>query len=447
MITIKRGLDLPIAGTPDTTMAVPGPRVKQVAVTGFDYHGMKPTMAVAVGDRVRKGQLLFTDKKTEGVNYTAPAAGIVVAINRGAKRVFQSLVIDVDADELAVEFNRYNESQLGSLSAEQLRKDLLNAGLWTAFRSRPYSKVPAPDTTPAAIFVTAMDTNPLAPDAAAIIAAYQADFDRGLQQLPKLTEGPVFACVAPGSITLNAPGVTLKEFAGPHPAGLAGTHIGKLMPVSMKRVVWTIGYQDVIAIGKLLATGSLWTDRVITLAGPAVNKPRTLITRLGASLLELTADELAAGGNRVISGSVLSGRTATGPLAFLGRYHHQVSVLPEGRERAFMGWASPGLNRFSVKNIYLSHWFKGKKFAFTTNTNGSPRAMVPIGSYEQVLPLDILATQLLRAMITGDIELSQQLGILELDEEDLALCTYVCPGKYEYGPILRENLSRIEKES
>lgn len=445
MIKIKRGLNLPIAGEPSPTIEE-GSAVTTVAVIGYDYHGMKPTMAVAVGDEVKKGQLLFTDKKTAGVKYTAPAGGKVLAINRGEKRVFQSLVIEVAATEAELEFATIGAGDLAAADAQVIRENLIDSGLWTAFRTRPYSKVPAADTQAAAIFVTAMDTNPLAADAAAIIAAHQADFEHGLNVLGKLTAGPVYVCSAPNTVSVNAANVSHKEFAGPHPAGLAGTHIHYLMPASMERTVWSIGYQDVIAVGKLFATGKLWTDRVVSLAGPVVTRPRTLTTRLGANLSELCAGQLNDNHSRVISGSVLSGRTASGALGYLGRYHVQVSVVAEGDHRPFMGWASPGLNRFSVKSIYLSRFMKGKRFAFDTNTNGSPRAIVPIGSYEKVVPLDMLATPLIKSIVTGDIELSQQLGILELDEEDLALCTYVCPGKYEYGPILRDNLSRIEKE-
>ena len=211
-------------------------------------------------------------------------------------------------------------------------------------------------------------------------------------------------------------------------------------------MVWTVGYQDVLAIGALFTTGHIDTRRVISLAGPQVVKPRLVRTRLGANLSELTAGELKDGQNRLVSGSVLSGRAASGPFDFLGRYHVQVSVLLEGRQREFFRYLSPGSSRHSAMPIYLSSLNKSKKIDFTTNTNGSERAMVPLGNYEKVMPLDILPTQLLRALIVGDTETAQKLGCLELDEEDLALCTYVCVGKYEYGPILRDNLARIEKE-
>jgi Na+-transporting NADH:ubiquinone oxidoreductase subunit A len=446
MIKIRRGLDLPISGAPEQTIQK-GPRIRSVAVIGFDYHGMKPTMAVQVGDKVKLGQLLFTDKKTEGVRYTAPAAGTVAAINRGERRVLQSVVIDVDGDD-AEAFASYADIDMNSMSADAAR-DLLNeSGLWAALRTRPYSKVPALDSTPNSIFVTAMDTNPLAADPAVVIAEQAKAFTQGLKVLTRLTKGTVYLCKAAGADipSLESDQVSVHEFGGVHPAGNAGTHIHCLDPVSVNKTVWTIGYQDVIAYGKLFTTGELYTDRVVSLAGPQVEAPTLVRTRLGANLEELTAGALKPGENRLISGSVFGGRTAAGPLAYLGRYHQQVSVLEEGTERPMFHYLRAGFNFFSVMGIYISKLFKNKKYGFTTTTFGSERAMVPVGSYEKVMPLDILPTQLLRALIVGDTEVAQQLGCLELDEEDLALCTFVCPGKYEYGPILRDNLTRIEKE-
>jgi Na+-transporting NADH:ubiquinone oxidoreductase subunit A len=241
-------------------------------------------------------------------------------------------------------------------------------------------------------------------------------------------------------------GVRAESFAGPHPAGLPGTHIHMLDPVNEAKQVWHINYQDVIAVGKLFTEGKLWTERVVALGGPQVESPRLLRTRLGANLEELTAGELRPGNSRVISGSVFGGRHARGPVAYLGRYHQQVSVLLEGTDRQMIHYLRPGADKHSIMNIFISKFTPGKRFDLTTTTNGSPRAMVPVGNYEAVMPLDILPTQLLRYLIVGDTEMAQKLGALELDEEDLALCSYVCAGKYEYGPILRDNLDRIEKE-
>ena len=447
MVNIKKGLDLPISGKPEQKIT-DTKVVSKVALVGFDYVGMKPTMAVQVGDVVKKGQLLFEDKKTTGVKYTSPANGTVVEINRGEKRVFQSIVIEVSGDD-SIQFEKFDRNALSGLNRDQVVNNLVESGVWTSFRTRPYSKVPALDAKPNSIFVTAIDTHPLAADPAIIIKENEQAFKDGLTVIEKLTDGKVFVCTKPDAnvVSNGSSRVVFESFSGPHPAGNAGTHIHFLDPVSDKKQVWTIGYQDVMAIGSLFTSGELQVERVVSLAGPGVKTPRLIKTRIGASLTELTNGELVSPSSaRVISGSVLGGRTARGVVSYLGRYANQVSVLEEQKERDFMGWLSPGTNRFSVMNIYLSKLTSGKLFNFTTTTNGSERAMVPIGAYETIMPLDILPTQLLRSLIVGDTEQAQLLGCLELDEEDLALCTFVCPGKYEYGPILRDNLTRIEKE-
>lgn len=445
MIRIKRGLDLPITGAPEQRIQAGRP-ARSVAVIGLDYHGMKPTMAVQVGDRVKLGQVLFSDKKTPGVVYTAPGAGTVSAIHRGEQRVLQSVVIDLDGDD-AVEFARYADAEIDRLDEQLVRQNLIDSGLWTALRTRPFSKVPAIDARPHSIFVTAMDTHPLAADPVVVISEHKEDFARGLRVLARIA--PVLVCHADGTQMpcSGLANVRSETFAGPHPAGLAGTHIHFLDPVDAEKSVWSLNYQDTIAIGKLFASGRLWTERFVALAGPMVEKPRLVRTRLGVSLDELTAGELKVGkAVRVISGSVFGGRTSRGACAYLGRYHLQVSCLEEGTEREMLHYLRAGANKHSVMNLYISKLAAGRLFDFTTSTNGSPRAMVPIGNYEEVMPLDILPTQLLRSLIVGDTEMAQKLGCLELDEEDLALCTYVCAGKYEYGPILRDNLTRIEKE-
>ena len=446
MIKIKRGMNIPIQGAPQQVIEN-APAARSVALVGFDYIGMKPTMEVSEGDRVALGQLLFTDKKTEGVRYTAPASGVVSAINRGARRVLQSVVIDVEGDD-AETFDPVAADAVSGLKADTIRDQLVQSGQWTALRTRPYSKVPVPGSTAAAIFITATDTHPLAAEPSVIIAEQPEAFATGQEILARLTDGKLYVCAAADYTPPmgKAGNIELAQFAGPHPAGLAGTHIHFLEGVGAAKTVWTVGYQDVIAIGRLFLDGRLYTQRVISLGGPQVENPRLLRTRLGADLQALCAGELKSGENRIVSGSVLGGRTVHGATAYLGRYHNQVSVLLEGRQREFMGWLSPGTKKHSSLGIYLTSFFGTKPLPMTTNTNGSERAMVPVGTYETIMPLDILPNQLLRSLIVGDTEMAQALGCLELEEEDLALCSYVCPGKYEYGPILRDNLTRIEKE-
>jgi len=445
--SIKKGLDLPISGKPEQTI-YDGNSVSSVAVLGNEYVGMRPTMLVEEGQRVKLGEPLFEDKKNPGVLFTAPGAGTIKAINRGAKRALQSVTIELDGDEEVI-FQDYSAEALEKIERQDITKNLIDSGLWLAFRTRPYSRSPAIDSTPNAIFVTAMDSNPLAADPSVIINEYAEDFKHGLTVISQLTEGKVFVCQAADTAlpVSHRDNIEVNTFSGPHPSGLAGTHIHLLNPVSANKTVWTINYQDVIAIGKLFTTGHLWVERIIAFAGPLVNKPRLIRTRLGASTEDLVRGEVAAVQSRIISGSVLHGHTANNWAAYLGRFHTQLSVIAESVERELLGWIRPGgKNKFSALNVFISSLFPKKELALTTTQNGSPRAMVPVGVFERVVPMDILPTQLLRSLLVKDTDSAQALGCLELDEEDLSLCSFVCSGKYDYGPALRTNLTQIEKE-
>lgn len=443
--SIKKGLDLPIAGQPEQTI-FDAHKPHSVAIIGNDYIGMKPTMLVEEGQQVKLGQILFSDKRNPGVHFTSPGAGTVKKINRGAKRVLQSVIIELAGDD-EITFDKYDQDSLTNLDRDVVKKNLLDSGLWVSLRTRPYSKSPEPTSTPHSIFVTAMDTNPLAADPKLIINEYAQDFNNGLTVLSRLTDGKVFVCGADTNLPVNSQtNVEVHSFSGPHPAGLASTHIHYLDPVSANKTVWQINYQDVIAIGKLFTSGQLWVERIISLAGTLVNKPRLLRTRLGANTEDLVKDEVQNVQSRVISGSVLHGHTANNWAAYLGRFHNQISVIAEGYEREFFGWIKPGSKKFSALNVFVSKLLGNKQFNLTTSQNGSPRAMVPVGAFELVMPLDILPTQLLRALIVKDTDAAQTLGCLELDEEDLSLCSFVCSGKFDYGPALRTNLTQIEKE-
>jgi Na+-transporting NADH:ubiquinone oxidoreductase subunit A len=356
-------------------------------------------------------------------------------------------------------FEAYKGGDPASLGADDVRGLLVESGLWSSFRTRPFSRIPAGDATPDAIFVTATDTAPLAARPSVVIRERRQDFDLGLKLVATLTEGTTFLCISghgDADEGVTAP-VQVEKFEGPHPAGTAGVHIHLLSPVSRQRTVWTIGYQDVIAVGELFRTGKLPVERVISFAGPCVKEPKLLRTRLGASIPDIGGDRYEGIEPRVISGSVLTGKKAGEPVfAFLGRYDLQVSVVEEGRKREFLAWAGPGFQYFSVFPVFASkvfdvmtrtvEHFRPKTYEFDTNTNGSLRAMVPIGLYEKVMPIDVVPSYLLRSLVVGDLEQAEKLGALELDEEDVALCTFVDPGKVEYGPILRRNLDTIFKE-
>ncbi len=412
---------------------------------GPDTVDLKPGMLVAVGDTVKLGQPLFHDKQNPGVRFTSPGAGTVAAINRGERRVLQSVVINLDGDD-EEKFTAYASNDLKNIGREDVRDNLLASGLWTAFRTRPYSKIPRSEDIPAAIFVTAIDTNPLAAKPEVILQRENDAFQQGLNVISALTDGTVHVCTASNS-SITGPDSTdfqHSQFAGPHPAGLVGTHIHFIDPVNEERIVWHIGYQDVIAVGKLFTTGRLSVDRIIALSGPCVSNPRLVSTRLGADITELVRGEIGDSDVRVISGSVLNGHRAAGWAVWLGRYDNQITVLKEGSPREFLSFMRPGIGKYSITRGFIGNLFSQRGYSLTTSQNGSPRAMVSIGSFEQVMPLDILPTPLLKALLVRDTNSARDLGCLELDEEDLALCSFVCNGKYDYGRHLRKSLWEIE---
>ena len=341
---------------------------------------------------------------------------------------------------------KLKEKEVSEYSSEEVAALMVEAGLWPALRTRPFSKAPAIGSSPSSIFINNMDTNPLAGDPEVVVAEYEEDYKIGVEALAKMAP-KLYVIKAKGAKFPEVSGDNIhhEEFTGPHPAGLVGTHIHHLDPVSFAKQVWHIGTQDVVALGRLIKTGQIFLERIVSLAGPRVKNPRLLRTRLGASLGTILEGELAEGSNRIISGSILNGRKVEGAFTYLGRFHNQISVIEENNDREFAGWMGPGYDKFSIKNTYAGK-FKNKVFNFHTNTYGSHRAIVPVGVFEAVMPLDILPTQLLKALKTQDVDFAQQLGALELDEEDLALCTFASPGKDDFGPSLRQTLTTIEKE-
>ena len=445
MISIKKGLDLPISGAiTDAAIHDIIPN-HPVAILREDYNGLKPTMLVAEGDKVILGQPLFEDKKNPGVLICAPVSGVVEKIVRGEKRRLLSVIIRPQSKEPVV-FESFGDDVAKKLSREEIVK-LVNSGLWASFRTRPFSKIPPIGAIPHAIFVNAMDTNPLAMDPALAMQGRDEDLLAGLAIMQALSGGQVHLCCRQETFVpthyLNR--LEIHRFGGVHPAGLVGTHIHFIDPVGANKVAWHLNVQDLLAIGKFFRSGILDNERLIAVAGPGVKKPRIVRALRGTAMADLLEDNLQPGEQRIISGSALSGRQVHEDTAYLGAYDQQVTVLPEGRESYFLGFMRPGVGWFSKTNAYIGKFLKGP-FQFNTSLRGSPRPIVPIGVYEQVMPLDILPTLLVKALIVKDTDTAIRLGALELDEEDLALMSFVCPGKHDFGAILRENLTLIEQE-
>lgn len=443
-VEIKKGLDIPISGSPSRRIRESN-TVGRVALIGDDYVGMKPTMLVQEGDRVITGQPLFTDKKKDGIVFTSPGCGIVDAINRGEKRKFESLVIRLDGDD-SVFFCEPITNPSG-YNPKALRDLLVKSGLWTTIRTRPYGKNPAIDSKPASLFITATNSSPLAPDCSTIINYYSKTYLLGLKVLRQMTTCPIHYCT--GSETIRpheeVDGIDYYCFKGPHPAGLPSTHIHFIDPVSENKTVWHIGYQDVICIGHLFTSGRLMTERIIGLGGGGALNPSLIKTRIGASMPELLRRELSLENLRIISGSVLSGRESKENYKFLGRFHDQISVIEDSTGRSIFNWLLPGLQRFSVRPVFASAYVKNLSLPMNTALWGGKRAIYPLGTYDEVMPLDIIATSLLKSLVNGDTEKSKVLGCLELIEDDLGLCGFVCPGKHEFGSALRNVLTAIEQ--
>ena len=434
MIKISKGLDLPISGTPDPVLS-DMPKVTTVSLLGNDFTGMKPTMLVKPGDIVKRGTKIFEDKKNPGVFFTSPAGGIVKEISRGDRRKFLSIDIEIADNEDHVEFD----------TNENVRNLLINSGLWNAFRSRPFNRTPSIDSSPNAIFINACDTNPLAVDPYFIIKEDLNYFNRGLTALFENFSCPIHCCYQNADFDLSVDGINYHQFSGPHPSGLTSTHINKIYPVNLKRIAWTIGYQDVISIGYLLEHAFLRTHKLIALGGPSVFSPSLIKARISGNIDELTAGKLETG-SRVISGSVLYGHASEGVMNFLGFYDSLISAIPNQANDIFLNWLMPGSKLHSKLNVFISSFLKPSNFIFNTSVNGGDRAIVPVGSYDEVLPMDILVPQLLKALVVGDREQAVDLGMLELAPEDLAVCSYICPSKYDYCSILANNLNELYLE-
>lgn len=412
-IRLRRGLDIRLKGAAQSVIRERA-AVRSVGLSGHDCPGIRPEFKVSPGQRVLAGETLFVDRKRPDIAFTAPAGGTVRSIDLGRRRAMDLLVIDIDGAEALV-FERPDTDD-----ADAIRALIMRSGLWPSFLARPLGRIADPASSPDAIFVTAVDTDPLAADPRIAIGLDRASFRLGTSILPLLTPGRVFVCTSPGSPVADDLGDRVMEvaFSGPHPSGLPGTHIHFLHPVR-RASAWTIGYQDVIAIGHLLRTGRLPRDRVVAVTGPMVSRPSLVRAPLGASLDELLDGELVDGPARAISGSILSGREA----AYLGRYHNQITVTVRDEEPERRG-------PIAVLHRFLS----GKPDA----------AIIPREAFERAFPFDIPPVPLLRALSIGDVDTARELGCLDLVEEDLALLSHLCTTGTDYGALLRQVLDEVE---
>lgn len=411
--SLRKGFDIAVSGAPDQTISE-GNSGSTVALLGADYPGLRPNLCVEEGTSVSCGQVLFTDRKIPTIRFVAPASGTISAINFGPRRSLSSVVITTSGTP-SEEAARFSSVDIQTLSRTAITDRLLESGLWTALRRRPFGDVPDPASTPRSLFITAIDTHPLAANPEVVMAEHAGAFKDGLCVLSRLIEGAVYLCVAPNSaMATDIPeGISVATFQGEHPAGLVGTHIHFIDPVSLSKSVWHLGYQDVIAVGALFGEGRIWNERVVSLAGPMMKRPRLVRYRLGGSVDELVRGEIASGPYRAVSGSVLSGRWAGRFDAYLGRYHTQVSVVGEQ----------------------------------SLSGTGGPGPMVGIEALDGVMPLDILAGPLLRSLLVGDTDMAMRLGCLELDEEDVSLLSFMCASGTDYGPLLGATLTQIAKEA
>lgn len=444
-IKLKKGFDIRLAGKAEKKIpeeANPG----LFAVKPVDFPGLIPKLDVRPGDRVKAGASLFHDKTRPEIRYVSPVSGKVLTVNRGEKRKILEVIVQKDGDDF-IDFGGHDTD---NLSREEVIDKLLISGLWPAVRQRPYNVVADPHSIPKSIFISGFDTAPLAPDYNFIVENLPVDYFRvGAAALTRMTNGKVNLVLndagSPNKIPDDIPGVEISYFAGPHPSGNVGVHIHHIDPVNKGETVWHVNFQDVFSIGRLITEGVYRPEKIIALTGSEVIDPRYYRILSGGSITPVVAAKVKQGKLRFISGNVLTG-TQIGPDGFLGFYDSQVTVIPEGDHHEFFGWASPGLNKFSFSRTFLSSLFPKQTYKLDTNLHGGERAFVITGQYEKVVPMDIYPMQLLKAIMAGDIDMMENLGIYEVAEEDFALCEFICPSKIEIQSVVRNGLDLMRKE-
>lgn len=442
-VRIRKGADIKLVGAAERVKGE-APFPSSFAIKPTDFHGLTPKMVVKEGAEVKAGSVIFFDKDNEHVKFTSPVSGEIAEIVRGEKRKILEVRIVPDQDQ---KFEQFDVSDLSS--AEKVKAALMSSGMWPMLKQRPYDVMANPHLKPKAIFISAFDSAPLGPDYDFILHGQQEAFQKGLDALAKLTDGKVHLTTRGGSAAdatfKQAKGVEHNTITGPHPAGNVGIQIHHIDPINKGDIVWTISAQNVALMGKFLLTGKVDLKKTIALAGSEVEKPRYISTWVGASMKSIVEGQITAGDNRIISGNVLTG-DKTYMEGYLGFYDDVVTVIPEGNEPQFMGWLAPNFHKFSLSKSYFSWLNPGKKYKLNTNMNGEDRAFVVSGQYEAVLPMDIYPVQLIKSIMTNDLDKMENLGIYEVIPEDLALCEYACTSKINVQSILRDGLDLAKKE-
>jgi len=445
-IEISKGLNIPLKGKAEKILS-PGQIIgSTIALKPTDFPNLTPKAAIKEGDKVKAGDVIFYDKNTPEIKFTSPVSGTLKSIVRGERRKILEFVIEADS---TIEYQQFTVGDVANLSKEQITELLLNSGTWPFVRQRPYNIIANPTDTPKAIFISGFDSSPLAPDLDFLLNGQDADFQKGIQALKKLTEGDIHLTVngvfPTSKLFENTKDVELHTIVGPHPAGNVGIQIHHIDPMNKGEVVWFIHPQDVLIIGRLFNKGIFDATRIIALTGSEVEKPRYYRTILGSSIDKFLKDNIKPGNHRYISGNVLTG-TRIGKEDFLGFYHHQITVIPDGNQYEFMGWLAPGFNKFSLSRTFFSWLMPNKEYVINANVRGGRRALMITGNFEKVFPMDLLPMQLLKAMIIEDIDLMEKLGIYEVVEEDFALCEFVDTSKTDIQAIVRKGLDLMIKE-
>ena len=442
VIKLRKGLNIRIEGKAENVLENPV-KSEYFALKPNDFQGITPKMLVKEGDKVKAGTALFHDKNIPEIMFASPVSGTVQEIVRGERRVILEVIIKSDFENSFEQFEKINPK---TSNKEKITEGLLKSGLWAVLKQRPYGTIANPNQKPKAIFISTFDTAPLAADVEFCVKDFLGEFQIGIDAISKLTEGKIHLGINnENSIFKKIEGVEIHQFEGKHPAGNVGVQIHHISPINKGEIVWTLNAQDVVAIGKFFNTGIFDISRIIALCGSEIKNKKYHRVLAGTQISELIKNNLQQQNVRVISGNVLTG-TQISEKGFLGFYDTQLTVIPEGNHYEFLGWAMPGMNKFSASKTFFSSLFPKKEYKLDTNYNGAERAYVMTGQYEKVVPMDILPQHLVKAIMVEDIDKMEQLGIYEVIEEDFALCEYVCTSKIEVQKILRNGLNLMKKE-